>query len=113
MIKGIPIPWKKIITITVVIESAQKNRQNVAPSIIKPKDQRTPLEKTFFSLVTRKEPNNAPIAIQPSTKAKSEASPFNIVFTRIGTPTTAGPIINRLLINVIIMTRNIDLLDSK
>ena len=56
-------------------------------------------EVKFF----KKDPINAPAAIHPSIKAKSDAVPCKELFTKIGSPTIAGPIIKRLLIKVIMI----------
>ena len=59
------------------------------------------------------DPPNAPAAIQPSTKAKSDAVPLSAIFTNTGSPTIAGPMMNRLLINVIIIIQKIGFCEKR
>ena len=64
--------------------------------------------KNLLRLDTMNDPTKAPAAIQPSIKAKSEAVPLNAILTKIGSPTMAGPIMKRLLINVMTIIQKID-----
>ena len=103
MMSGIPIPWKKIITMTISTDAAQYMKEYVTPSKTNPMAHINPLDSRPFNFETMSDPTNAPAAIQPSVNAKSDAVPCNAIFTKIGRPTMAGPIMNRLLMNVIMI----------
>ena len=94
-------------TIAISTDSAQYIRENVIPSNMSPIPQIIPLGIRPFNFETISDPNNAPTAMHPSTKAKSEGVPCSVFFTKIGNPTIAGPIIKKLLIKVIIIIQKI------
>ena len=88
---GIPIPWKKIITMTISTDAAQYMKEYVTPSKTNPMAHINPLDSRPFNFETMSDPTNAPAAIQPSVNAKSDAVPCNAIFTKIMTGALGNP----------------------